>query len=74
MDTERLTHTERDIIIIALRLLEDQINNNHFDFSLEPEFGNDPHPPNWSDVMCLLARIEGTRGSNHAFMSDGVLQ
>ena len=52
-----LTTTERDVIAIALRLLEDRIRNGEFDFRLEPEFERDPAPPDGRAVLALLSRF-----------------
>jgi hypothetical protein len=52
-----VTTTERDVIAIALRLLEDRIRNGEFDFRLEPEFERDPAPPDGRVVLALLSHF-----------------
>ena len=52
-----LTIRERDVIAIALRLLEDRMGNDDFDLRLEPEFAHDPAPPDWRAVLALLSRF-----------------
>jgi len=52
-----LTTTERDVIAIALRLLEDRIRNDAFDFRLESELDRDPAPPDGRAVLALLSRF-----------------
>jgi hypothetical protein len=52
-----LTTTERDVIAIALRLLEDRLRNGEFDFRLETEFERDPTPPDCGAVIALLSRF-----------------
>jgi hypothetical protein len=52
-----LTTTERDVIAIALRLLEDRIRNGEIEFRLEPEFERDPAPPDGRAVLALHSRF-----------------
>jgi hypothetical protein len=52
-----LTTTERYVIAIALRLLEDRMRNNVFDLRLEREFARDSAPPDCGAVLALLSRF-----------------
>jgi hypothetical protein len=52
-----LTAAERDLIVVALRALEDRVCNGAFDFHLEPEFAQVASVPGWGDVLALSARL-----------------